>query len=320
MTPLVWFSLLAGTAPLIAATIPFYLFKNGINPRTFQLLLGVSAGLLFAIATLELIPEAFEMIELSAQPKEIQMQSRDSRHLLFSHKLLATDDDSPYPTVETQDEVGGHEHEEGKGKIPMLGLGAGFVFLIILEQFMSGNGHSHSHSHVANKHDDEEEAQDKQNVAGLSSSLSMVAFVGLSFHSLVDGIIIAGAFTASPETGSRVALAILLHKFPDGFVMSSIVASQHAKNPSMHRLAYIAAIAGMTPTGALIGSLLLGGIPPVAVGFVLGFGAGTFLYITATGILPELTHAKGVDKTLSIAAIVVGYLAFLFIDTQMHAH
>ena len=38
----------------------------------------------------------------------------------------------------------------------------------------------------------------------------------------------------------------------------------------MHRLAYIAAIAGMTPTGALIGSLLLGGIPPVAVGFVLG--------------------------------------------------
>lgn len=47
----------------------------------------------------------------------------------------------------------------------------------------------------------------------------------------MDGIIIAGAFTASPETGSRVAIAILLHKFPDGFVMSSIVASQHAKNP-----------------------------------------------------------------------------------------
>jgi zinc transporter ZupT len=158
MTPLVWFSLLAGTAPLIAATIPFYLFKNGINPRTFQLLLGVSAGLLFAIATLELIPEAFEMVELSAQPQQVQIQSRDSRHLLFSHKLLATDDSPNYATVETLDEVGEHEHEEGKGRIPMLGLGAGFVFLIILEQLMSGNGgHSHSHSHVANKHDDEEE-------------------------------------------------------------------------------------------------------------------------------------------------------------------
>jgi zinc transporter ZupT len=61
--------------------------------------------------------------------------------------------------------------------------------------------------------------------------VTLQRFVGLAFHSLVDGIIIAGAFTASPETGSRVALAILLHKFPDGFVMSSIVASQHAKNP-----------------------------------------------------------------------------------------
>lgn len=64
---------------------------------------------------------------------------------------------------------------------------------------------------------------------GLRSSMSAVAFVGLAFHSLVDGMIIAGAFTASPEVGSRVAIAILLHKFPDGFVMSSIVASQQSK-------------------------------------------------------------------------------------------
>lgn len=156
MSPLVWFSLLAGTAPLLAATIPFYLFKNGINPRTFQTLLGLSAGLLFAIATLELIPEAFEMVELSSQ-SEPRIQSRDSRHLLFSHTLLSTDDDSTLnsPAGDTYDDAG--DHEEGKSRVAMLGLGAGFVFLILLEQIMSGSGHSHSHSHThVSKHDDEE--------------------------------------------------------------------------------------------------------------------------------------------------------------------
>ena len=167
MSPLVWFSILAGTAPLLAATIPFYLFKNGINPRTFQTLLGLSAGLLFAIATLELIPEAFEMVELS--PPQPTIQPRDSRHLLstFSHNLLSTednDDDILNPSTlnklneyEDEDEDEDHEHDEGRSRIPMLGLGAGFVFLIILEQVMSSGGMAHSHSHVGGKHDDEEE-------------------------------------------------------------------------------------------------------------------------------------------------------------------
>jgi hypothetical protein len=154
MSPLVWFSLLAGTAPLLAATIPFYLFKNGINPRTFQTLLGLSAGLLFAIATLELIPEAFEMVEMgNPQQTQVQIQSRDSRHLL---KLESESGLSSPPTVETLDEAG-DDHEEGKSRIAMLGLGAGFVFLIILEQVMSNGGLSHSHSHAPGKHDDEEE-------------------------------------------------------------------------------------------------------------------------------------------------------------------
>src|SRR3978361_2355294 len=129
MSPLVWFSLLAGTAPLIAATIPFYLFKNGINPRTFQMLLGLSAGLLFAIATLELIPEAFEMVELAKSQNP--MQSRDTRHLLshFSHKLMSADDASNSPDINDNilDDATGetHGHDEGdKSKTAMLGLGA----------------------------------------------------------------------------------------------------------------------------------------------------------------------------------------------------
>lgn len=142
---------MAGTAPLVASTIPLYLFKNGINPRTFQTLLGLSAGLLFAIATLELIPEAFEMIEL-ANTQYAQSNERD----------ILTEPIPPYSETEnlaTGVDDDDHDHGgEANAKIGMLGFGAGYIFLVILEQVMSG-GHGHSHSHSmphSDKHDDDE--------------------------------------------------------------------------------------------------------------------------------------------------------------------
>lgn len=154
MSPILYFSLMAGTAPLIAATIPLYLFKNGINPRTFQTLLGLSAGLLFAIATLELIPEAFEMIELANESVIQKRNLLDSSSLavkLESEGLVQNFD------VERDEDSHGHDHgEEANSKIAMIGLGAGYLFLVMLEQAMSGHGHSHSHSH-SHTHTHEEE-------------------------------------------------------------------------------------------------------------------------------------------------------------------
>jgi len=224
-----------------------------------------------------------------------------------------------------------HHDEENESKnirTAMLGIGAGFMFLILVEEVMSMAGLAHSHSHgptnVGGKDESDEEEEEghthSHKPPTLRSSLSAVAFVGLAFHSLVDGMIIAGAFTASPEVGSRVALAILLHKFPDGFVMSSIVASQQIKIWNVHPFTYILLIAAMTPLGAVIGAWLMGSFTTVAVGFILGFGAGTFLFITTVGILPDLLKSKGSDKIISIACIVAGYLGFLLIDSSLHAH
>lgn len=152
---LLLFAVLAGTAPLIASTIPFYIFKNGINPRSFQILLGVSAGLLFSIATLELIPESFEMAQMKPRTTQSLSNTHDTRSLLsasyssFSHKLLAQQLDDSELDEESTEHKGkgeGHDHEEeGNVRVGMYGLGAGFLFLVVLEQVMSG-GHSHSHS------------------------------------------------------------------------------------------------------------------------------------------------------------------------------
>ncbi len=178
MSPIVWFSALAGTAPLIASTIPLYIFKNGINPRSFQILLGISAGLLFAIATLELIPELVEMSQLPARTNINHDDDEHARRSLFSTvpTSLMTDDDGDVDTEiqptesSSSSRSGSNVHnDERKIRTGMLGLGAGFAFLILLEHFMSSGGHSHSHVGVHDHHDDAD-----IEVCTLSLSLSFI--------------------------------------------------------------------------------------------------------------------------------------------------
>lgn len=169
MGSLLVFSLLAGTAPLVASIIPFMIFKNGINPRSFQILLGLSAGLLFSIATLELIPEAVTMAQITVEDSITQKGSMDKR------SLLATLYSSKYTQAElTPAALDGeetesdsihidHHHDEEKEdssvRTAMMGIGAGFMFLILVEEVMSLYGLAHSHSHGGSKDesDDEEE-------------------------------------------------------------------------------------------------------------------------------------------------------------------
>jgi zinc transporter ZupT len=51
----------------------------------------------------------------------------------------------------------------------------------------------------------------------------------------------------------------------------------------------------ITPVGAVLGFVMLSSIPASVLGGVLGFAAGTFLFIAACGIIPELLHGHGTD-------------------------
>jgi hypothetical protein len=60
----VLYAILSGCAPIIASFIPVILAqRGGVSPLFLHLMLSVSAGLLFAIATLDLIPSALSMGE-----------------------------------------------------------------------------------------------------------------------------------------------------------------------------------------------------------------------------------------------------------------
>jgi zinc transporter ZupT len=87
----------------------------------------------------------------------------------------------------------------------------------------------------------------------------------------------------------------------------------------MSQLYWILGVCAMTPVGAFVGQVLLGGIPPSALAFVLGFGSGTFLFITCVGVIPELMADKR-HRSVALVSIAAGYLVFLISDTLFHAH
>jgi zinc transporter ZupT len=60
---------------------------------------------------------------------------------------------------------------------------------------------------------------------------------------------------------------------------------------------------------------------PSVLGGVLGFAAGTFLFISACGIIPELLHEHDAQKSkLPVFAVVAGWAGILVVNLAFGAH
>lgn len=310
---------LAGLSSFASSLVPLLWYRNGIRKSTLHVLLGVSAGILFAVATIDLIPEgiAVSSIDRSAVAHAASDAHKDEGHA-HSHE-----DHRGHPHAAPHDTWS----EYGR-TVTMVGVGTGFLALVVLEHVMMSLGVGHSHGpddlheldtgHEHSHHtDDHAHSHDDSSV--MSESFSLTAFAAIAVHSLVDGIVIGGSFRVSANIGSRVAVAIVMHKIPDGFVVSSLLAATKRSR----KMLWITALSSVTPVGAMLGYAVLTGIPSSVLGGVLGFAAGTFLFICACGIVPELLHAADSPQKSrhSIAALIAGYFLIVVVNLNMaHAH
>jgi len=143
--------------------------------------------------------------------------------------------------------------------------------------------------------------------------------VGLALHSLFDGLVITGAFEASNEIGARVAIALILHKFPDGFVLSSLLATSafNAANSLLISPSPSSASGSSTDLGASGTSTIMGGSG--GVGGVGGIGGSSLGNPTQQLIWGAPRRAwywvLGVCSMTPVGAIL-GHLVFYDIPTQ----
>jgi zinc and cadmium transporter len=151
-------------------------------------------------------------------------------------------------------------------------------------------GHDHDHDHA------EHHAEHAHTLADKSAKqLSWVGTaLGLTLHSLLDGLALAAAVAAGvqgnePLAGAGVALVVILHKPFDAMAVSTLMAAGGSSKLSRHVLNGLFALA--SPLGAVVfylGANQLAGGNAVMLGGALAFCAGSFLCIASSDLLPEL--------------------------------
>lgn len=137
--------------------------------------------------------------------------------------------------------------------------------------------------------------------------IDRIALIGLGFHSLLDGIVIGVSFEISVALGAVATLSVILHKLPDGISMSSILLHSGYKRSRILLYSWLVALA--TPIGAIGSFILLRDLSPNILGILLAVAAGSFLYVAATDLIPEI-HKK--SQLLNIILVVLG-IAFPFL-------
>jgi zinc and cadmium transporter len=125
--------------------------------------------------------------------------------------------------------------------------------------------------------------------------------VGLTLHTFCDGLTIGSGFLVRPALGILLAIAVFLHKVPEGFTVASIMV---AAGRSARTATWSAAwLGGATVAGVLTITLWAG-----LVRFALPFSAGAALYVAASDLIPAVNETKGIRMALW----VFGGVAFFF--------
>jgi len=184
-----------------------------------------------------------------------------------------------------------------------LGIAAGFFTLLIVERQLIRRAHAEErhlegHIHFADGH--------------VIQPFGTLAVSALAIHGLVDGFVIPLGFELAGAVGTVIVLGVALHQIPDSF--AALAVGLATSTDRGKGLWYILPTAIDTPLGILLGVLFVGtGAALIPVG--LAFSGGTFLFVSAADLIPELQHrARSLLVTLSIIlgfAIVLALSVFV---------
>lgn len=136
--------------------------------------------------------------------------------------------------------------------------------------------------------------------------LGTVSFLGIVFHSLLDGIIIGLGFGISFTVGLITSLAVIFHETAEGVFIYTLLIHDKTFQPKALLLSWIVALA--TPLGAIATFFFIQEISPIILSWFLAAAAGSFIYIGASDLIPE-AHKK--YNFLNIFLVLAG-IVFVF--------
>jgi len=177
--------------------------------------------------------------------------------------------------------------EMGLGSVYVpAGIGFGFLVLLSVERYLLSTEEIHGgHFHIHDR--------------PLDPNHGLMGVSALTFHGFMDGFVIPIGFSAGAEVGFIVTMAVAIHQIPDSFAALSLALG--STSSKKQALLYVITTAVDTPIGIAIG-LLFVGLGTFMIPLGLGLSAGTFIYVSASDLVPELQHqARSFLVVLSMA-------------------
>ena len=159
----------------------------------------------------------------------------------------------------------------------------GFCAFFVLEQFIGW------HHHHATRHPE-------------IMPFSYLILISDGIHNFIDGLIVAGSFVASLPMGVACTLAVALHEIPQEIGDYGVLVYGGFKKVRALFLNFASAIAIIF--GGISGFFLSERIGEQIV-FLLPFAAGTFIYVAASDLIPQIKKERSFKKSL------IHFLVFL---------
>jgi zinc transporter ZupT len=172
----------------------------------------------------------------------------------------------------------------------------GYLFLFLLERLVTR--HHHGEQQTGNM---------------MHAPTGLIAYLGMLIHTYMDGAVIGGAFSINRGTGILLFAAITMHKVPEGFSMATVRLASGGNRGQAFRSTLGLALS--TIAGGVL-TTWLGAVDTYAIKVVMALAAGSFLYITASNLIPAL---KTTNKSTEWIALVLSVIVF-YVSLQLVQH
>jgi zinc and cadmium transporter len=149
---------------------------------------------------------------------------------------------------------------------------------------------------------------------GEKTPVAYLSLIGDGIHNFIDGVIIGGAFLVSIPLGISVTIAIVAHEIPHELADFTILLHGGFSNSNALLYNFLSA------TTAIFGTVLVLMMSTIAHSFIpylISFGAGNFLYIAMSDLIPEL-HKSDSKKAsiLQIILLISGMLLMYYLPRE----
>ena len=166
---------------------------------------------------------------------------------------------------------------------------AGVLGFFVLEKFLLW----HHHHDAEDEHTDPVEIRDE---SGKIRPLGYLVLASDGVHNFVDGMIIAAAYLVSVEVGIATTIAIALHEVPHEFADFALLIHAGFSRARALVMNFISALTALVGAAVVF---FIGNVDQTIIPIAIAFGAGNFLYIAGSDLVPELHKHRGAGNALA---------------------